>query len=56
MQTIGVGVGVCCSTSVQDGSFFFGFSYGTLPYQGFQFSLFKIEGKDSHKCQTAYRP
>ena len=31
MQTIGVGVGVlvCCSTLVQDGSFFFGFSYHT---------------------------
>ena len=31
-------------------------SLATLPYQWFQFSLFKIEGKDLHKCQTAYRP
>ena len=33
---------------VQDGSFSLD-SLATLPYQWFQFSLFKIEGKDSHK-------
>ena len=56
MQTIGVGVGfVVPLYLVQDGSFVFGFSYDTT-LSGVQFSLYKIEGKDSHKCQTAYRP